>query len=142
MRWERVPHEHVGVGLPLVAEHLDAVVHTARPVPAALDHPHGTVLELDERDRFVFTLRALSVDLRRHLRVDTLDAWLAEEPPAERDSVAPQVHDRAAARLLHVPKPLRVRTRLLLPLLPQVHATEGPFIRQLLRLHVDRKSVV
>src|SRR2546429_2694993 len=54
----------------------------------------------------------------------TLNAWLAEEPPAERDSVAPQVHDRAAARLLHVPKPLRVRSRMLLALLHQVRSEE------------------
>src|SRR3989442_1765907 len=79
--------------MPFVAEHLDAVVHTAGPVPAALDHPHSTVFELDERDRFVFTRRALSVDLRRHLRVDTLDPWLTEEPPAEGDPVTPQVHE-------------------------------------------------
>src|SRR3989442_13858917 len=38
---ERVAHEQVGVGLSLVAEHLDRVVHAAGPVPAALDHSDG-----------------------------------------------------------------------------------------------------
>src|SRR6267154_2064473 len=47
VRRERVAHQYVGVGLPLVAEHLDAVVHPAGPVPAALDHPDGAAAEFD-----------------------------------------------------------------------------------------------
>src|SRR5206468_1941475 len=36
---KRVAHQHVGIGLALVAEHLDAVVHPAGAIPAALHHP-------------------------------------------------------------------------------------------------------
>src|SRR2546423_3659687 len=106
---ERVAHEDVGVGLALVAEDLDAVVHAARAIPAAFDHPHCAVIELDDRDRFVLALGAIGMHLRRHLRVHGLDLRLAERPPAERDAVAAEVHDRATPRLCDVPEPGRVR---------------------------------
>src|SRR2546430_12595770 len=44
IRRERVPHEQVGVGLTLVAEHLDAIVHPAGPVPAVLEDRKSTRL--------------------------------------------------------------------------------------------------
>ena len=136
IRRERVPHEQVGVGLTLVAEHLDAIVHPAGPVPAVLDHADRAVLELENRECFVIALGARPMDVRRHVRVDARDVGLAEEPPAEGDPVAPQVHRRSAPGLRHVPEPVRVRSRVLLPLLHQVHAAEGAFVRHLLRLHV------
>src|SRR5207302_9458444 len=100
---ERVAHEEIGVGLALVAEHLDAVVHPAGAVPAALNDADGAGRELEYRDRLVLGPGALVMHLRGHLRVDARDLRLAEAPPAEGDAMAPQVHHRAADRLLDIP---------------------------------------
>ena len=74
------------------------------------------------------------------LRVDALHLLLAEEPPAESDAVAAEVHQRPAARLIDVPEPVGVRARVLLSLLHDVDATERAFVRHLLRLHVLRRE--
>src|SRR5207253_5844754 len=84
---ERVTHQHVGVGLSLVAENLNAVIHSTRTVPAVLDHADGAVLELDNRYRLVVAFRPSGVDLCRKMRVHAFDVLLAEKPPAERDAV-------------------------------------------------------
>src|SRR5262245_48247768 len=133
---ERIAHQHVGVGLALVPEHLDAVVHAAGPVPAVLDNARGAVVEFDDRNRLVFALRPIAVHLGGHLRVDALDLRLSEKPPAERDAVTPQIHHGPAPRLRHVPEPVCVRARVLLPLLDEMYATEGAFVRHLLGLHI------
>ena len=82
----------------------------------------------------------MRIHLGRKLRIHTLYSWLAEEPPAEGDTVATQVHERAAARLLDVPEPVGVRSRVLLALLYQVDSPEGAFVRHLLCLDVFRRE--
>ncbi len=64
---ERVPHQHVGVRLALIAEDLNAVVHAPRAIPAAFDHADGASLELHDRDGFILALRAIATPVRRHL---------------------------------------------------------------------------
>ena len=116
------------------------VVHAAGPIPAVLHHADGAALELDDRDRLVFALRATRVHLGRHLRVHALHLRLAEEPPAERDAVAAEVHDGAAARLFDVPEPVGVRAGVLLALLHEMNASERALVRHLLRLDVFRRE--
>ena len=94
---QRVAHQQIGIRLPFVAEHFDAVVHAAGPIPAALDHADRSGREFNDREGFVLTLGAIPMHLRCHLRVDALDLRLAEEPPAEGDAVTSQVHDGAAS---------------------------------------------
>ena len=81
-----------------------------------------------------------ALHLRRELRVHALHFRLAEEPPAERDAVAAEVHERAAARLLDVPEPVGVRAGVLLALLHEMDAPERAFVRHLLRLDVLRRE--
>ena len=76
--------------------------------------------------------------LRRQLRVHALDLRLAEEPPAESDAVAAEIHDRTTARLCDVPEPGRVWAGVLLALLDQMDTTERAFVGHLFRLHVFR----
>ena len=68
--------------------------------------------------------------------VNAFDFGLAVHPSRPFNSVAAQVHQRAAARALHIVKPGGVGPVVLLTLFHQVDVTHRAFIRQFLGPHV------
>src|SRR6185312_9320323 len=68
------------------------------------------------------------------------DCGAAKKPVAKRDSVAAEVHQRAAAGALHIPEPIAVRAEVLFTLLDEVDLAEAALIGHFFGLNVFRRE--
>src|SRR4029077_3394141 len=68
--------------------------------------------------------------------IDGLNRGAAEEKIAEGDAVAAEVHERATAGAIHVPKPGAVRAEMLFALLDEVHFAERTGVRHFLGFQI------
>ncbi len=137
---QRVAHVQVGVGHAVGAEDLDAIVHAAAARPTVFDQCHRAVGELHDAQRIVFGLSLVAVNVGAHLAIDRLDGGAIEEPVAEGDAVAAEVHEGAAAGAIHVPEPLAVRAEMLFALLDEIDFAEGAGVGHFFRLQVFRRE--
>ncbi len=125
---------------PALAIHLDAVIHAAAPRPAVLNHAEGPALKLHHRHCFIIRLGLRRMHIRTQVRIHTHHLRPAEKPVSKRNPVAPKIQQRTATRLLHIPEPLRMRTKMFFTLLDQVNFAERPGIRHFFRLHILRRK--
>ena len=95
----------IGVGHAIRSVYLYAVIHPATPPPAVLNNANCTAIKFQNAESLVVSPRLVGVNVCAHLAVHGLDRGAPEEPVAESDPVATEIHQRAAAAAIHIPEP-------------------------------------
>src|ERR1700722_4013013 len=135
-----VAHVEIGVAATGFAEDFDLVVHAAAARPAIFDEGDGAVFEFQDAKRIVVGFRFSGVDVGAHLAVDGFDGRAAEEPIGEGDTVAAEIHERAAAAAIDVPEPFAVRAEMLFALLDEINFAEGAGVGHFFDFEIFRRE--
>ena len=104
--------------------HFDPVVHAATPSPTILDDTYRAVFEFKNAIGFVLCLRLVGVNVCAHLAVHGLYGRTPQEPVAERDPVAAQIHESPTPAAIHVPEPGGMRAKMFFALFHQMDLAE------------------
>ena len=118
------------------AENFDTIVHTAAARPTVFDQSDRAIGEFQDAERLIFRFCLIAVNVRAHLTVNSLDWRASQEPVAKRDAVTAEVHERAAARTIHVPEPETVRPEMFFALLDEMNFAERAGIRHFLGFQI------
>src|SRR4029077_5114748 len=128
-----VAHVQIGVGYAGFAENFDAIVHATASRPTVFDEPGGAVGEFEDAERIVFGFGFVGVNVGAHLAVNRFEGRAAEKKVTEGDAVAAEIHERATAGAIHVPKPGAVRAEMLFALLDEINFAERAGVSHFLR---------
>ncbi len=126
----------IGVGYAVFAEDFDAIVHAPSARPTVFDETNGTVREFEDAERIVLGFGLVGVNVGAHLAVNGFNGRAAEKKIAEGDAVAAEVHERAAAGAIDVPKPGAVRAKMLFTLFDEINFSERAGVRHFLGLQI------
>ena len=126
----------IGIGHAIRSIYLDPVVHPATPPPAVLDNANCTALKFQNAKSFVISPRLVGVNVGAHLAVHRLDRGTPEEPVAESNPVATEIHERAAAAAIYIPEPWSMWSKMLFALFHEMDFAERAIIRHFLCLKV------